>query len=247
MIPEWGRPLTMQSAAVATGNGNALVQNNYGGVNISITGTFSATVTFEASDDLGTSWFAVPALNRTTGVSATTATAPGLYWIALPGIYQVRARVSTYVSGNVTAVGVPVPLYDGPREGVGGVIPTGTNSIGGTKDDGPFWTSVHGVTAAPVTSADASAGVSVTDVPTSGQKIVVTDIFMSSDTALNLTFKCETSGAIICGPFYMAANSSVQVTPRSKAWKLATANKKLQVFASGAGAISIDVHYYSEA
>lgn len=128
------------------------------------------------------------------------------------------------------------------------VVATGTNSIGATKDNGAQWTSVHGVVGVPFTSADQhSAVASVTDAPTSGQKLVITDLFFGTDTAMNVTFKCETTGAVISGPFYVPANFSGQLTPRSKAWKLATADKKLQVITSVAGNIMVDAHYYSEA
>lgn len=116
-----------------------------------------------------------------------------------------------------------------------------------TKDDGPAWVSAHGVTAAPFTSADQHSGpASVTDAPTSGEKIVVTDIFFSTDTAMSVTFKCETTGAVITGPYYVPANFAGQLTPRGKAWKLATADKKLQVITSISGNIMVDAHYYSE-
>lgn len=121
-------------------------------------------------------------------------------------------------------------------------------SLGASKDGGPAWASAHGVSAAPFTSADQhTTPASVTDAPTSGQKLVITDIFVSVDTAMSVTFKCETSGAVIAGPFYLPANGSLQLTPRSKAWKLATADKKLQVLTSVAGNVMVDAHYYSEA
>jgi hypothetical protein len=126
-------------------------------------------------------------------------------------------------------------------------LAAGTASIGATKDDGPNWTTVWGVAAAPFASADASVAASVTDAPTSGQKLVIDDLVFSSGAAITLTFKCETSGAVIAGPFYMAANSSMALNFRGKGPKLATADKKLQVQASGAGAVMVLVGYHSEA
>jgi hypothetical protein len=117
-----------------------------------------------------------------------------------------------------------------------------------SSDVGPAWTSAHGVSAAPFTSADQhSAAASVTDAPTAGQKLVITDIFFSTDTAMSVTFKCETSGVVITGPYYVPANFAGQLTPRGKFWKLATADKKLQVITSVAGNIMVDAGYYSEA
>lgn len=124
----------------------------------------------------------------------------------------------------------------------------GTATAGGAKDAGPSWTSAHGIAGVPFTSADQhSAAASVTPAPTSGQKLVVTDLFFSTDTAMNVTFKEETSGTVISGPYYVPANFAGQLTPRSKAWKLPVADKKLQVITSVAGNIMVDAHYYSEA
>lgn len=116
-----------------------------------------------------------------------------------------------------------------------------------TADAGMAQTSSHGVSGVPFTSSDQhSAAASVTDAPTSGQKLVITDLIFSADTAMNVTFKCETSGVVIAGPFYIAANSTVQLTPRGKPWKLATADKKLQVITSVSGNVMCDPVYFSE-
>lgn len=133
----WAEPFTLQSAAGATGNGEKYAVNGRGAVNVAISGTFSGTVTFEASHD-GTDFFAVPALNRTTGVSATTATAPGLYYIALPGIYFIRARVSVWASGSITAIAVAVDMMAPPNEAVtlnGGDIQIGAVELKNDSDD----------------------------------------------------------------------------------------------------------------
>ena len=124
-------------------------------------------------------------------------------------------------------------------------IAAGTNSIGGTKDNGPHWTSVFGVSGAVVTSADASTATAVTDAPTAGQKLVITDIFFSVGSAMTVAFEIETAGTEYL-VFYCAANTAYQYTPRSK-FKLGTADKKLMVDTSAAGNISVLVSYYSEA
>lgn len=116
--------------------------------------------------------------------------------------------------------------------------------------EGPAWTTVWGVSGAPVASADASSATSVTDAPTAGQKIVVDKIHVAVGSNLTVTFKCETSGAVISGPHYMLANTSLELNfggPHAKGPKLATADKKLQVQTSGAGNIAVNVAYHSEA
>ena len=125
-------------------------------------------------------------------------------------------------------------------------LAAGSSAIGSFKDGGPGMTTVLGVSGARVTSADASAAaLSVTDAPTSGQKLVFTDIIVSSDTALRLDFKIETAGTILFS-IYMGAGTTVNIVPRGKL-KLATANQKLQVQASAAGNIGVTALYYSEA
>lgn len=122
----------------------------------------------------------------------------------------------------------------------------GSTTIGNTKDAGPSWTSVFGISAARFTSADQhSAVASVTDAPTSGQKLVITDLVVSVDTAMSVSFKEETSGTVLY-TLYMAANGVAQITPRGK-MKLATADKHLQVLTSVAGNVSVTAFYYSEA
>lgn len=97
---------TLQNAAAATGNGTAALVAGCNNVVLQIVGTFSATVTFEATLD-GSNWVAVACadLNSTTRARATTATAPGLFMLdAVAGLQQFRARVSAYASGSVTVV-----------------------------------------------------------------------------------------------------------------------------------------------
>ena len=136
---------------------------------------------------------------------------------------QVEEQLAMLLSGT-TEAGVAIP----------GVPVAG-------KDNGPNWTSSYTFT----TSADATAGADVTAAPTTGQKIVVTDLVVAVDTAMSVSFLEETSGTEVLR-LYLAANSAVQVTPRGKL-KLATANKKLRVDTSVAGNIAVTALYYSEA
>lgn len=165
----------------------------------------------------------------------------------------------TTLDGRPTQGGSSQPvtvMNPGGAGGTAGAPSANVTSVqgvtGGTpipsSDSGPAWTSVWGVAGVPFASADQhSAVASVTDAPTSGQKLVITDLIVSVDTAMSVTFKCETSGVIVFGPWYLAANSGpVQLTPRSKR-KLATADKKLQVITSVAGNITVSAAYYSEA
>lgn len=71
---------------------------------VAITGTFSGTITFEATAD-NTNWFSIAiiksdAADRKSGVATTTTT--GLWFHENFGLLQVRARMSTYTSGTAT-------------------------------------------------------------------------------------------------------------------------------------------------
>jgi len=93
---------TMQDAAGATADGTEVDVAGSEAICIQLSGTFSATVTFEATVD-NTNWIAVQATDLNAGTAATTATAAGLYRIDTKGLSQVRARISAYTSGSVTA------------------------------------------------------------------------------------------------------------------------------------------------
>jgi hypothetical protein len=118
-------------------------------------------------------------------------------------------------------------------------IPTGTNTIGGTKDAGPSQT----VTRTTFASADCSATpVDLTTAPTA--KPVAMDIIISVATACTVHINTETTGLLF--DVYMAANSTVQLTPRGYI-KGATAAKKLQITTSVASAISGLCVWFEEA
>jgi len=92
----------LQTAAAATGNGSPFEVRGYATTVIQITGTFVGTVTFESSLD-GANWVAVQAVNLNDGTVGTTATAPGLYRIPTAALADIRARVSAWTSGTITA------------------------------------------------------------------------------------------------------------------------------------------------
>lgn len=129
----------------------------------------------------------------------------------------------------------------------GNINVSGTVSIQGvvpTSDAGPHWTSSYGITGSAVVAASITGTTIITDVPTSGQKLVITDVLISVDTAMNILLQEETSGMTIA-KIFLPANGTVQWTPRSKT-KLLTANKRLTARSSANGNVGITAHYYSE-
>lgn len=91
-----------QAATSITMDGGSIGFNQ---MNVNVTGTFSATLVFEASID-GTNWIAVNGYAYTGGqmssVPVASTTAIGQFGVPLSGFNQGRVRVSAYTSGTAT-------------------------------------------------------------------------------------------------------------------------------------------------
>lgn len=92
----------LQDTASATGNGLTLNVLPYSTVVVELTISTTATVTFEGATH--TVFSSITATNMATVASAVTATVTGLYQLNVAGLATVRARISAYTSGTVTAV-----------------------------------------------------------------------------------------------------------------------------------------------
>jgi hypothetical protein len=97
--------MVLQNAANATDNGVPLPctapNDGYETAVLQVTGTFSGTVTFEATLD-GTNWIAVQGINLNSGAATSSTTSAGLFRFDIRGLFQLRARISAYTSGNIT-------------------------------------------------------------------------------------------------------------------------------------------------
>ena len=102
----YDRSQVMQDAAVATGNGSPINTGGLATLGIHIDGTFVGTVTFESLVDEDLTWRTHQFENQSDGSVATTATAAGIYVAPVAGRKLVRARISSYVSGSITVVGL---------------------------------------------------------------------------------------------------------------------------------------------
>ena len=89
----------MQNAVAVTGNGTSLSVTGYGTSVLQITGSFVATIAFEASVDAGVTWLAISATQVGQGDIFNVATLPGLYRLTVSGMDLIRARV-TWTSGT---------------------------------------------------------------------------------------------------------------------------------------------------
>lgn len=95
---------TMQSSAVAVGNGTAMDVSGMETLLLYVSGITTATITVEG--DLPTTNFtALVVKNVTTGQLSSTITANGLYAVHIPGLLTVRARISSYTSGTIIVTG----------------------------------------------------------------------------------------------------------------------------------------------
>jgi hypothetical protein len=78
------------------------VSQPVGRVVVQLVGTFSGTVTLEATVD-GTNWVSLWGNVLATGTAAATLTAAGALQAVVPSVVAVRARMSTYTSGSCVA------------------------------------------------------------------------------------------------------------------------------------------------
>lgn len=119
VLTVWFEPKekTLHSGATGTANGQIFdLDGRYGAVRLQITGITSATITFEQSNDGGTTWDGLAGTNTETGVKATTVTADGTFLLPVTGIKKLRARISTYVTGTIYVFAVAVPAIVAPME-----------------------------------------------------------------------------------------------------------------------------------
>lgn len=105
---------TLQNAVSATGNGSTISTDGMATVTFVVTGTFSATVTFEGTAD-GSNYVGLVAQQKGAGSSgiSSSATAPGTFVAVCTGMVNVRSRV-TWVSGTsvtVNAFASPMPYF----------------------------------------------------------------------------------------------------------------------------------------
>lgn len=116
--------------------------NECGSATVQLSGTWSGTVTFEATT-LGNTWVSVVAKNAATGAEATTATANGIYIIPAGGFNQIRARFSTATSGTLV-----INEQCGNGDNVVAISTTGATFTGGSElvDDAAFTPATSKVT-----------------------------------------------------------------------------------------------------
>lgn len=151
------------------------------------------------------------------------------------------ADILDQVKAHVAAIVRYKDMGDGTHAEVVALGGSSGVAIGATEDAGPSWT----VTRTYTTSANMTMAAALTAAPTSGQKIVLDDIIISTDTAMLFEIEMETSANVLAA-VRLPANGTVQLTLRD-GLKGDAADKKLYGDASVAGNVYITCCYHSEA
>ena len=131
----------MQNAAVALGNGVNLNVQGYVSALISVTGTMSGgtAMTFEASVD-DVNFVAITGHQIGFAGNLTTITiSPGDFRFSCAGYKSIRARISTYSAGTITAKGYVSTLPGHPttvNSNIIAALPVGTNTVGAVTGPG---------------------------------------------------------------------------------------------------------------
>ena len=74
-----------------------------GGATLVLSGTWTGTITFEATADGGVTWTAIVAMPVATTTAFSTATANGLWQVNIAGLTGIRMRASATMSGSAIA------------------------------------------------------------------------------------------------------------------------------------------------
>jgi hypothetical protein len=108
VIQAFSGSTTLQTAAVANGNGTNMVINGYGGavlhVVCSVACSGGTTINFEVSFD-GTTYLAIQGTPIGGGAPTSTATTTGDFGFNIAGYTDLRARISNYSAGTITVTG----------------------------------------------------------------------------------------------------------------------------------------------
>lgn len=159
------------------------------GVTIQLSGTFTATVQFEATPD-GTNWRAILGYPIPTGAGATNATAGGTWQFNTAGLKFIRARCSAFTSAPTVTINSSVTPFVPPAattvavgavdQGTGGASAWLVNGTGGTFPvTGTFYQTIQPV--APWANGTLSAGVTAAIVDTTSTQVI-------AGTALNYLY-----------------------------------------------------------
>lgn len=120
-----GQSITAQGSTCATTNAcvTAQISQGQGGISFNITGSWSATLQFEASNDNGATWVSLTMYPSNSTTGATSTTSNGMFRANTSGLTNVRIRCSSFSSGPAV---VTVATAQAILAGTGGGGGSGT-------------------------------------------------------------------------------------------------------------------------
>lgn len=193
---------------------------SHGGATIKLSGTFSATVQFEASADpltvgvASANWVALSASPSDSPTTATSSTTTGVWQVNVAGYQRIRVRISAYTSGTVEAA---INLSTASARGGSGAGGSGTVTGTGASPQVAFWSSPTVLAGDAQFLWDTTNKVQYTGVPQSTfepafQNYLGTNpakVWMAQENGTqfaNLFVQTETTSGIV-DPVYFATNA----------------------------------------
>lgn len=141
------------ATSASTGIYVSVPLNSYASVAIQTTGTWTGTLTFQASIDGGVTWFAVNAALPNTGGASTTINSNQQAYISTGAFSDFRVNRTTAGTGTVTVVIRASAAYREPSSIAGGLGPAvNIHSLAGSTIGGGNGTSGSGVLRVTVAS-----------------------------------------------------------------------------------------------
>ena len=137
-VPAWaasGTLTTSGSTCTATGVTCLIVplSQDKGAAGLTLSGTWTGTITFEGSADGGTTWTAINALPLNSTTAVTTTTGNGTWQINAAGLTTLRMRASATMTGS--AIATITPSFASARSnGGGGGGGGGVTNVSGTTN-----------------------------------------------------------------------------------------------------------------
>lgn len=243
--------------------------NGEGTVRVTISGTWVGTVTFEVSNDGGTTWTGQALHVTGTGFTSASATGNGQFLGEVSGVSNFRVRHTVHSSGTVVvqtsygsgnaAVKItnPLRLIDNSTGSslsitngaaavtVANVVQVSqTSAVVSTDDTSAVYNGV-GVTLTPkfakVTAS--SSGATQVVAAVSSKKIRVLSISIVCNGAVNVKFQSHVTPTDISGLHYFAANGGMVMPYNKVGWFETVAGEALDINLSGAVAVGGTVTY----
>lgn len=111
-LPVWAASgkITTSASSCSVSNVSCLIVNlpeDKGGATLTLSGTWTGTITFEASGDGGTTWTAVNCTPLGSTTAVTSSTSNGTWQVNMAGFTGIRMRASATMTGSAVATITP--------------------------------------------------------------------------------------------------------------------------------------------